>query len=224
MATLLLDHHIEIPTIRDLADFRRWALSDLFPQRGRIDYVDGRIEVDMSPEDLFTHGTLKSELASGIKRRVDALDLGHTLISDTRVSSVAADLSAEPDIVVLTHQALDVGRMTLTPKASGEQDRFVEVEGGPDLVVEIVSDSSEQKDVRRLPAAYFRAGVREFWLLDARGAEMRFEIHRRGPDSFQSTPRDSGGYQASEVLSARVRLERTRHARGHWNYRLDVKE
>jgi hypothetical protein len=86
-------------------------------------------------------------------------------------------------------------------------------------VVEIVSDSSEQEDVRRLPAAYFRAGVRECcWT--PRGPEMRFEIHRRGPDSFESTSRDSDGYQASEVLSARVRLERTRHARGHWNYRM----
>jgi len=220
--TFLLDHHIEIPTIRDLAEFRRWAVSDLFPQRGRIDYVDGRIEVDMSPEDVFTHGTLKSEVASGIKRRVDALDLGHTLISDTRVSSVAADLSAEPDVIVLTHEALDAGRLMLTRKASGEPDRYVEVEGGPDLVVEIVSDSSEQKDERRLPAAYFRAGVREFWLLDARAPELRFEIHRRGTGSFQQTPRDSEGYQQSEVLSARVRLERSRHARGHWMYRLDV--
>src|SRR6266511_1101783 len=51
MATLLLEHGIEIPVIRDLADFRRWALSDAFPQRGRIDYIAGRIEVDMSPED-----------------------------------------------------------------------------------------------------------------------------------------------------------------------------
>jgi Uma2 family endonuclease len=35
------------------------------------------------------------------------------------------------------------------------------VEGGPDLVVEIVSDSSEEKDLDRLPRAYFSAGVRE---------------------------------------------------------------
>jgi hypothetical protein len=34
MATVLLDQEIEIPTIRDLAEFRRWALSDEFPQRG----------------------------------------------------------------------------------------------------------------------------------------------------------------------------------------------
>src|SRR5436309_2438449 len=56
MSTILLDQDIEIPAIHNLAEFRRWALSDDFPHRGRIDYIDGRIEVDMSPEDLFTHG------------------------------------------------------------------------------------------------------------------------------------------------------------------------
>jgi Uma2 family endonuclease len=220
---VLLDQGLEIPTIRNLAEFRRWALSDAFPQRGRIDYLDGRIEVDMSPEDVFTHGTLKSEIARAITRRVDELDLGHTLISDTRVSSAPADLSAEPDIIVLTHQALDEGRVRLIPKASGEPDRFVEVEGGPDLVVEIVSDSSEQKDLRRLPSAYFKAGVHELWLLDARGAEVRFGIHHRAEESFQTAAADDAGYQPSPVLQARLRIVRTRHARGHWTYRLQMK-
>jgi Uma2 family endonuclease len=223
MATVLLDQGIEIPTIGNLAEFRRWALSDVFPQRGRIDYIGGRIEIDMSPEDLFTHGTLKLETASVIKRRVDELDLGHTFVAETRVSSVAANLSAEPDVVVLTHQALDDGRVTLVPKASGEADRYVEIDGGPDLVVEIASDSSERKDAQRLLKAYFDAGVREYWLLDARGAEMRFRIHHRGAGSFDGVMADENGYLASVVLSARFRLERTRHPRGHWMYRLHMR-
>src|SRR5206468_10318364 len=133
----------------------------------------------------FTHGTLKSEIATRINVRVDALDLGHTFIAETRISSVPADLSAEPDVVVISHAALDERRVTLIPKASGKPDRYVEVEGGPDLVVEIVSDSSEKKDLRRLPAAYFKADVREFWLVDARGPELLFQIHDRGPNVFR---------------------------------------
>jgi Uma2 family endonuclease len=223
MSTVLLDQGIEIPTIGNLADFRRWALSDAFPQRGRIDYIGGRIEIDMSPEDLFTHGTLKLEMASVIKRRVDELDVGHTFVAETRVSSAAANLSAEPDVVVLTHQALDDGRVRLVPKASGEADRYVEIDGGPDLVVEIVSDSSQHKDTERLPKAYFDAGVREFWLVDARGPEMRFRIHQRGAESFHNVVADERGYIASAVLTARFRLERTRHPRGHWMYSLHVR-
>ena len=218
--TLLLDQGVEIPAIGDLADFRRWALSDDFPQRGRIDYVAGRIEVDLSPEDLFTHGTLKAEIAVRIAVRVGELDLGHTVIAETRISSAAGDVSAEPDVVVMTYAAVDDGRVRFVPKASGEPDRYVEVEGGPDLIVEILSDSSEKKDLRRLPVAYFKAGVRELWLVDARGPELRFQIHARGTEAFVPVDVDAEGAQHSDVLQARYSLERSRHARGHWIYRL----
>ena len=51
--SLLIEDRLEIPLgLRTLADFRAWALSDDFPEKGRIDYVQGRIEVDMSPEEV----------------------------------------------------------------------------------------------------------------------------------------------------------------------------
>lgn len=224
MASVLFEEQVEIPMgIMCLADFRRWALSDSFPERGRIDFLAGRIEVDMSPEDLFTHGTLKSEVAGEIKDRANQLDLGHTLIADTRVSSVPGDLSAEPDIVLVSYEAIDRGRVRLVPKASGEEERYVEVEGGPDLVVEIVSDSSVKKDNMRLPAAYFAAGVLEYWLLDARAQQLIFRVHQRGPSAFEATLVDEEGYQPSEVLRGSYRLDRDRHVRGHWIYRLRTK-
>jgi Uma2 family endonuclease len=223
MATVLLDVEVEIPTIQNLAEFRQWALSDNFPDRGRIDYIAGRIEVDMSPEDFFTHGTLKARVAAEICDRVEELDLGHTLIAETRISSVPGDVSAEPDVVVITHGAFDAGRVRLVPKASNEPDRFVEVEGGPDLVVEIISDSSVKKDTKRLPPAYFAAGVQELWLVDARGQEMVFQIHRRGVAGFEAVAGDDEGYQRSNVLDASFFLERARHQRGHWIYRLHQK-
>jgi Uma2 family endonuclease len=76
--------------------------------------------------------------------------------------------SAEPDIVFVSHEALLADRVHLVPGSSQEPGRYVELEGAADLIVEIVSDSSVGKDTRRLPEAYSRAGVREFWLADAR--------------------------------------------------------
>jgi len=79
--TIRFEDSVEIPlNIRSLADFRRWATSDAFPEQGRIDYVAGSIEVDMSPEDLHTHGKLKTELVAvlwqRIKRTVSSFLLG----------------------------------------------------------------------------------------------------------------------------------------------------
>ena len=99
-------------------------------------------------------------------------------------------------------------------------DRYVEVEGMADLVVEIISDSSVKKDTRRLPAAYFQAGVREFWLVDARGEKPVFIIHRPGPKGFEPVAVDADGFQPSAVFGCRYRLDATRDEDGNWEFDL----
>ena len=63
VTTVIFEEQLETPLVRSLADFRKWATSDEFPEHVRIDYLAGRIEVDMSPED-FCHGTPKTEIVS----------------------------------------------------------------------------------------------------------------------------------------------------------------
>src|SRR5438132_889149 len=142
MATaIIFEDQLRIPPIACLDDFRKWARSDEFPEKGRIDYVDGEIEVDMSPENLFYHGSLKTRISAALDNIVEEQEIGHVFVDSTRVTCVEAGLSAEPDIVYLSDEAIDSGRVTLIPKSSGEQGHFVEIEGPPDLVVEVVSDS-----------------------------------------------------------------------------------
>ncbi len=224
MATsILFEERLEIPFFASLDEFRAWARSDDFPETGRIDYIGGRIEVDMSPEDLFTHGTLKTRLISALDQLVEQADLGELPSDRTLVSCPDADVSSEPDIVFVFHASLETGRVRLVPKASGEDDRFVELEGPPDLIVEIVSDSSVKKDTQRLPEAYWRAGVREFWLADARGEEFFFRIHRPGPAGYEPALVDSEGFQRSAVLKHWFRVTRYRHRTGRWAYRVEKK-
>lgn len=223
MATVVFEEQLEIPTIHDLAEFRQWALSDDFPETGRIDFIAGRIEVDMSPEDLFTHGTLKSKVAGVIEQRIEFLDIGHTFLDSTRISSIEGDLSCEPDVVVICYDSIDNSQVGFVSKASGAEGRYVEIEGGPDLIVEIVSDSSVAKDTRRLPEAYRRAGVREFWLIDARKDDLLFQVQRNEASGFVNIEQDREGFQQSEVLQCPVRLDRERHQRGHWVYSLRLK-
>lgn len=222
---IVFEEELEIPLgLKSLEDFRRWAVSEDFPESGRIDYIGGRIEVDMSPEDLFAHGKLKGELARLLLNRVDADDRGHLFIDRARVSSPAADLSAEPDIVFLSHSAVDEGRVRLVPKANRKQGRYIEIEGPPDLVVEIVSDSTVRKDTSRLPTAFWTAGVREFWLADGRSDEVLvFVIHERSEQGYQPVPVDAEGFQQSTVMGARYRLDRSK-SHDQWRYRLSERD
>jgi Uma2 family endonuclease len=220
---LIIEERVEIPLNLDtLTEFRRWATSDKFPETGRIDFISGRIEVDLSPEDFFCHGTLKGEIYAVLQQRAKRYNLGHVVTDSTRVSCPTADLSAEPDVVFISYESLDAGRLRLVPK-TGKVDRYVEVEGPPDLVVEIVSDSSVQKDTERLPKAYSRAGVREYWLADARGDELIFHIYANSPSGYEPAETDRDGFQKSGVMACCFCLARRRDQRGHWQYDLHAK-
>src|SRR6266700_3324391 len=107
---IIFEDALRIPPIASLDDFRRWMRSDDFPERGRIDYLQGEIEVDMSPENLFFHGTLKSEMVRVLLNCVNERDLGYLFTDRTRITCVEAGISAEPDIVVLSDEAIDTGR------------------------------------------------------------------------------------------------------------------
>ncbi len=64
------------------------------------------------------------------------------------------------------------------------------------------------------------AGVREFWLADARGDEAVFIIHSPGLDGFEPAVRDADGFQPSAVLGCRFRLDAARDEDGNWEFDL----
>jgi Uma2 family endonuclease len=221
MATsVIIEDSLEVPMIQSLEEFRRWALSDDFPERGRIDYISGSIEIDMSPEDIYCHGVLKTEIIFGLATRNKELRKGLLLSDCSRISCPVAELSAEPDVLLISHEAMAKGRVSLIPSATAAEGRYVEIEGPADLVVEIVSDSSVKKDTVRLPKAYFRAGVVEFWLIDARGDDLKFQIQLRGRTGFKAVAIDEQGFQRSSVMDCRFRLLRQHDATGNWDYDL----
>jgi len=223
--TIRFEEQVEIPLgLGTLAEFRAWATSDAFPEQGRIDYLSGSIEVDMSPEDLFCHGALKVELIRVLSQRVKSQGLGHLFTDRTRVSVPAAELSVEPDIVFLSTEARSSGRVRLVPKERGRPGRYVELEGPPDLVVEIVSDASVTKDTRRLPEAYARARIPEFWLADARGSELVFRIHHLAESAYVPAATDAEGFQRSPVFGALFRLDGRRDEQGEWVFDLREKD
>lgn len=223
MRNLFDETTLHIPRqARDLDGFRAWAVSPDFPERGRIDFLAGDLEVDMSPEELHTHGLSKSEIAATLHLLIARQELGHVYIDRSRISSPAADFSVEPDVVVVFWQTLDEGRCREIPGSSRKREgRYIEMEGAPDLVVEIVSDGSAYKDLVRLPPFYAMAGVPELWLVDARRKTLRFEIQRLGADGYEKVEPDPEGWAFSPQLGLRFRLVRREVKPGRWIYRLE---
>lgn len=210
------------PGVDTLEGFRLWTWSDDFPERGRIDFLDGELEIDMTPENLFLHGTVKTEIAAALQEQVTRTGKGAVFVDCTRIVSLEGRLSVEPDVVAVLWDSLEAGRVREVPAASGEAGGFVELEGAPDLVVEVISDSSVQKDRRRLPPLYAKAGVPELWLADARGKIVKMEIHLLGPTGYAAAPSDAQGWSASPFLGRRCRLRRRSAGGSRFVYELEL--
>ena len=196
--------------LETLHDFLTWARSDRFPESGRYDWVRGRPEVELL-EASFSHGGPKAELCRAVLTRVHHLRTGFVYVGEMRVTSdpehSPAEVSAEPDIVYISSERSHSGRITVVPKKNRSAE-YIEIVGPPDLIAEVVSDSSVEKDTVRLFREYHLLGVDEYWLVDVREEPDSFVIHRRGTDGFVPVPADADGFAASAVLGCRFRLDR----------------
>ena len=119
----------------------------------------------------------------------------------------AVGLSCEPDIVFVAFDSLRSDRIRYLNPAENS-DKLIEMEGTPDLVVEIVSDSSVTKDLKRLPRLYAEAGIPELWIVDARRDQVRFEIRYNEQRDWQSATVDEDRYQLSRILARDLRIRR----------------
>jgi Uma2 family endonuclease len=154
-----------------LDGFRQWALSDDFPERGKITFVAGGLIIDMSPDSLEEHSDIKSEICRVLLNLVRQQNLGRLHIDGVLVSNEAARVSNEPDILYLSKASLTSGRAKLTP-AIGRPQSSKEIVGSVDWVLEIVSPTSMRKDKVLLREAYYQAGIDEYWIIDGLGQEI----------------------------------------------------
>ncbi len=90
-------------------------------------------------------------------------------------------------------------------------------------MLEVISDSSEQKDMIRLREAYHRAGIREYWLVDARGEEIVFQILSRRKNGYVAVATQEG-WQKSKVFGRAFRLDRALDPVGLMEYTLSVRD
>jgi Uma2 family endonuclease len=204
-----------------LAGFRAWTRSDRFPERGRISFISQEIVIDMSPERLDTHNKVKTEIIRVLANLNVENDLGNLYSDRTSLVNEGVGLLTEPDATFATWQSFETGKIRAVPSETNERD-FIELEGTPDWVLEIVSPGSVQKDTKQLREKYYRAGISEYWLIDARSKTILFDVLHPGTETYVKGPR-RGGWSRSFVFGRFFRLKRRRDRLGQWQYRLEVK-
>lgn len=220
MITLATDDNcVHVPDwVRDLSTFRRWVHSDELPEKARVHFLDGEVWVDMSMERIFSHNQVKNEYAFVLTGIAKTDRLGRYFPNGMLVTNVDANLSAGPDGTFVSRESLLSGLVQLGEDPEGG----IELIGSPDMVLEILSRSSVQKDTVLLMNLYWRAGIKEYWLVDARGDKVAFDIFRHGPKGYVAT-RKQAGWMKSAVFGRSFKLTRQADDLGNPEYVLAVR-
>jgi Uma2 family endonuclease len=124
---------------------------ELFPDDGRRhELVDG--EHYVTPAPRTRHQRVSIRLSARLEMFVEQHRLGEVLEAPTDVVLSQFDV-IQPDILFISHERSAI---------LGEKN----VQGAPDLLVEILSESSRKLDEITKRKLYEQHGVREYWVVD----------------------------------------------------------
>ena len=134
---------------------RRYTVADLerlrVGSRLRYELVEG--EVLVSPSPSINHQRVSRRLMVDFDRTLSSLGIGEVFAAPLDIN-LGIDTVGQPDLVVVL-----ADRAEILDQGAGV--------GVPSVVVEILSPSSRRTDAVTKRAAYVRAGVPEYWLVDA---------------------------------------------------------
>lgn len=149
------------------------------PETWFVEFADGELIVH-SPAS-FRHQNITWFLGSLLRNYVDAKGLG-TVLGGPMVVRLCPGLDYEPDIFFVTNEQL--------PQL--ERQRF---SGSPALVVEVLSESTRNYDLRTKAANYYQYGVPEYWAIDT--TRQVLLQHLRSPES-------ASAYTVTEFSAGRL--------------------
>lgn len=152
MATTATVHHP--PVAVPAAARRKLTIDDLTfihvaRPEDRVELLDG--EVFLTPAPRYVHSLVVSKL--------------HLLIGNWAEEHGGDCVTAPTDVLLSLHDLVQPDVLYIAPDRLTITGGPV-VAGPPDLVVEVLSPSTSDRDLNIKRAIYERAGVREYWIVD----------------------------------------------------------
>lgn len=141
-------------------------------------------ELIVSPAPGFWHQDISMELAMRLRSYTQENDLGIVVAAPVDVVLSPND-TPQPDIVFITKE-----RRSIISDAN--------IQGAPDLVIEIVSPTSDRRDRQTKFALYARFGIAHYWIVDPR---LRLLDEYSCSGNIYKTHRE---WRADEVFAPRL--------------------
>ncbi len=148
------------------------------PEGLRYELLEGELLMTPSPNTL--HQTASKRLGRLFMEQLEDTGLGKVFIAPFDVVLSEHNV-AQPDILFISKDRLGI---------IGE----LNVQGAPDLVVEILSESTSSRDRVTKRRVYSQYGVREYWIVDANAKTIEVAARKEA----NLTP--AGVYHAGETI------------------------
>lgn len=134
-----------------LVEKRKYTYEDYVktPDDVRYELIEG--DLLMTPSPVTKHQRIVLKLVSAMMQFVENNSLGEVFVSPLDVHLDNENV-LEPDVMFVSRD-----RMSIV----GEKN----VQGAPDFVVEVLSESTAYRDTIQKKKLYARFGVKEFWIV-----------------------------------------------------------
>jgi Uma2 family endonuclease len=170
---------------------KRWTYDDLLelPDDGtRYEIIDGELIELPSPSPA--HQFVQFELGGLLRDQVDRPGLGRVATApfDFRLPGGGV---VQPDILVY-----------LRPKQRGRRTPIRQVI--PDLVIEILSPSTQERDLGRKAEIYASLGIREYWPVDIENRAITVLALQEG--RYEDAPQTSGVVRSTVIPGLEINL------------------
>ena len=119
------------------------------PDDERYELIEG--ELLMTPSPIPKHQRISRELEFEIIKFVKANDLGEVFYAPCDVYLDNENV-VQPDILFISKERLNI---------IGEKN----IQGAPDLAIEIISESTAYRDLVQKKKLYAKFGVKEYWIV-----------------------------------------------------------
>ena len=155
----------------------------------RYELIDG--ELILAPSPIPQHQIIAGNLFEILIGFVRAQGLGRVIISPMDVVLSDHDVF-QPDVLFISRDRLHI---------VGERN----IQGAPDLVIEILSPSTETRDRGIKLTQYLRYGVRECWIVDPQ--ERTLEVLQAGDTDFETVRVYPEGTTATSPILEGIQVE-----------------
>ncbi|MBU1487842.1 Uma2 family endonuclease [bacterium] len=161
--------------------YEDYLIWDIGPDK-RYELIGGEILMVPSP-DMF-HQTVSIEIEFRIKQLLEKTGLGRVFDAPCDVV-LSSENIVQPDIIFIARENLSI----ITKE---------NIKGSPDLLIEIISKKSAQRDRIIKKRLYEKRGVKEYWLVDPDRKEIEVLTLKEGVYEIY------GLFKGSDMLTSSV--------------------